>query len=125
MKLPKSGFPSPSGVSIFSILIKQLFAYRSLSFRPLPGFLSSQLEYMYFVVVRDLKGFRPLPGFLSSQSSIIFERSYFYGFPSPSGVSIFSMYRFQKVNVSNCLSFRPLPGFLSSQCCNELYFKSL
>ncbi len=109
------------------------------SFRPLPGFLSSQSKAAW-TIIQAFNSFRPLPGFLSSQSfdplhnkgtntsfpspsgvSIFsmntpeFSRCKVYAFPSPSGVSIFSirMLAMRDHDVRN--SFRPLPGFLSSQ----------
>ena len=85
----------------------------SISFRPLPGYLISQLGLDRIDrVVRH--SFRPLPGYLISQyfqcSAWIVRRL----FPSPSGVSHFSIYYyFIKWRTKIC--FRPLPGYLISQ----------
>ena len=132
-------FPSPSGVSHFSIRrsltslslkISVSVPFRGISFlnvdtvpyprkpdtgfRPLPGYLISQ--YYNSEIEGDVSnGFRPLPGYLISQFNIgsgcvgITNR-----FPSPSGVSHFSICNSCGFQIfSDC--FRPLPGYLISQ----------
>ena len=83
-------FPSPSGVSIFSI---RMLAMRDHdvrnSFRPLPGFLSSQLSQSgsphVNIVSVPFRGFYLLN---AKWCSAVIEDA---AFPSPSGVSIFSI----------------------------------
>ena len=62
------------------------------------------------------KSFRPLPGYLISQLSSAKDKSIFLPFPSPSGVSHFSMIATTSGTPSS-ISFRPLPGYLISQSC--------
>ena len=63
----KNPFPSPSGVSHFSIS-------------------DGKINVGY----PDI-GFRPLPGYLISQSSVWIQLYTYFSFPSPSGVSHFSI----------------------------------
>ena len=136
-KLNPNMFPSPSGVSHFSILTMRYSRLRPLSFpspsgvshfsirysirldveagfRPLPGYLISQWTKLEYEKERD-SGFRPLPGYLISQSFLRNMQSSFL-FPSPSGVSHFSIMMQRSASAQIAIGFRPLPGYLISQC---------
>ena len=107
-------FPSPSGVSHFSIKAFRLSSFaRHSGFRPLPGYLISQFKQLFqYHQLRDC--FRPLPGYLISQFNVMGLQDLSIKFPSPSGVSHFSIYFVKPLRIS-IICFRPLPGYLISQ----------
>ncbi len=113
--------------------VRMLHAASSMSFRPLPGFLSSQYDLHSYAtryralvsvpfrgfyllnskmrkLLREYISFRPLPGFLSSQSGDDLWNKCFESFPSPSGVSIFSINN-KGVLKRNCFVSVPFRGF--------------
>ena len=107
-----NSFPSPSGVSIFSIRKRFNDNKNHFGFRPLPGFLSSQC-FLQAITQHLCQSFRPLPGFLSSQLYVcmyVCEDICFRPLPG------FLSSQFSRLHDSACRNcFRPLPGFLSSQ----------
>ena len=110
--LPTVSFPSPSGVSHFSIILSKQENH-VICFRPLPGYLISQFKQLFqYHQLRDC--FRPLPGYLISQFNVMGLQDLSIKFPSPSGVSHFSIYFVKPLRIS-IICFRPLPGYLISQ----------
>ena len=106
-------FPSPSGVSHFSIFAGVLIG-ALLSFRPLPGYLISQLNNPNMTLTTNHTF--PSPSGVSHFSIGIVNsiKNSLTTFPSPSGVSHFSIRHYVNA-LTRCLSFRPLPGYLISQ----------
>ena len=106
-------FPSPSGVSHFSIytiqLTKKDYHFVSVPFRGI-SFLNivNATPHSVTLVSVPFRGISFLNGHHHNYDSIRF------WFPSPSGVSHFSIQRSLYATFL-CLSFRPLPGYLISQ----------
>ena len=109
-----NSFPSPSGVSIFSIRKRFNDNKNHFGFRPLPGFLSSQ------------SGLAPLPCG-ARQVSVPFRGFYLLNasFRLLHNTCVRVSVPFRGFYLLNCMyvcmyvcediCFRPLPGFLSSQ----------
>ena len=108
-------FPSPSGVSHFSMRSCLYPTNRVFtSFRPLPGYLISQ---SFIVPLYDsIFSFRPLPGYLISQSEkerVLYPCSGRSFRPLPGYLISQCVIVIKHWRMHNC--FRPLPGYLISQ----------
>ena len=106
-------FPSPSGVSHFSIcweLDHARYNRVSVPFRGISFLNIFNVQHGLFAVC-----FRPLPGYLISQSDCTLHCQVCLTFPSPSGVSHFSIVSVKSMPRASRTRFRPLPGYLISQ----------
>ena len=153
-------FPSPSGVSHFSMYNRDIMRPVRYCFRPLPGYLISQYcrksnnttipivsvpfrgisflnpffngksqIYMVSVPFRGISFLNPFVTIKQQEDTVVSVPfrgisflNYVYGesengfvFPSPSGVSHFSIVYLVELITDPEVSFRPLPGYLISQ----------
>ena len=115
----KDQFPSPLGISLYSIRVtcKCIALSRNFSFRPLWGFLFIQC-FCFVSLQQSILCFRPLWGFLfiqfRSNKDIKYDERWF---PSPLGISLYSISLEFGRKLVMLLSFRPLWGFLFIQSC--------
>ena len=109
-------FPSPSGVSHFSITSEIRKHKRRNRFPSPSGVSHFSIEYVFFSAKCKCQCFRPLPGYLISQCMRSIPTSPTSLFPSPSGVSHFSIQGRQQGEVIRLGSSVPFRGISFLNC---------